>query len=205
LTLQILFKMLTRTEALNFIQENVSNNNIVKHMIALEALMGGVYDELKALGRTDEELGGAKEEWMMAGLLHDGDYCEGVSVERHGIQVVEWAREKGLDVPDNVAYAIAAHNWHGNKVEPKTLMDWTIFMGDSLTGLIVASALVLPDKKLSAVTTETVLNRFKEKKFAAGTRREDIAMCEEKIGLSLEEFVDVALKAMQKVSADIGL
>ncbi|MGI5826452.1 MAG: phosphohydrolase [Patescibacteria group bacterium] len=197
--------MLTRTEALNLIQEKVSNKNIIKHMVALEALMGGVYDELEVRGRTDEELGGIKEEWMMAGLLHDGDYCEGVSAERHGIQVVEWAREKGLDIPDNVAYAIAAHNWHNNRVEPKTLMDWTIFMGDSLTGLIVASALVLPDKKLSAVTAETVLNRFKEKKFAAGTRREDIALCQEKIGLTLEEFVMVALKAMQIVSTEIGL
>jgi predicted hydrolase (HD superfamily) len=197
--------MLTREEALIFIQEKVPNKNIVKHMVALEALMGGVYDELKARGRTDEELGGTKEEWMTAGLLHDGDYCEEVSAERHGIQVVEWAREKGLTVPDNVGYAIASHNWHGNKVEPRTLMDWTIFMGDSLTGLIVASALVLPDKKLAALTAETVLNRFKEKKFAAGTRREDIALCQEKIGLTLEEFVTVALKAMQKVSTEIGL
>jgi len=197
--------VITREEALTFIQEKVSNKNIIKHMIALEALMGGVYDDLKARGRTDEEMGGTKEEWMMAGLLHDGDYSEGVSVERQGIQVVEWAREKGLDVPDNVAYAIASHNWHGNKVEPKNLMDWTIFMGDSLTGLIVASALVLPSKKLADVTPEIVLRWFKDPKFAAGTRREDIALCQEKIGLTLEEFVSVAVKSMQDHADELSL
>ncbi|HUV71886.1 MAG TPA: phosphohydrolase [Clostridia bacterium] len=197
--------MISRNEALNLIQQNVTNNNIVKHMIALEALMGGVYDELKSRGRTDEELGGAKEEWMMAGLLHDGDYCDGVPAEKHGIQITEWVREKGLQIPENVAYAMAAHNWHGNDTEPKTLMDWAIFMGDSLTGLIVAAALVLPSKKLSEVTPQTVLNRFKEKSFARGTRREDIAMCQEKIGLSLEEFVTVSLKLMQAIAADLGL
>jgi len=197
--------MISRQEALNLIQQNVTNNNIVKHMIALEALMGGVHDELKSRGRTDEELGGTKEEWMMAGLLHDGDYCDGVPAEKHGIQITEWVREKGFEIPENVAYAMAAHNWHGNDTEPKTLMDWAIFMGDSLTGLIVAAALVLPSKKLSEVTPQTVLNRFKEKGFARGTRREDIAMCQEKIGLSLEEFVTVSLKLMQAIAADLGL
>ena len=197
--------MISRQEALNLIQQNVTNNNIVKHMIALEALMGGVHDELKSRGRTDEELGGTKEEWMMAGLLHDGDYCDGVPAEKHGIQITEWVREKGFEIPENVAYAMAAHNWHGNDTEPKTLMDWAIFMGDSLTGLIVAAALVLPSKKLSEVTPQTVLNRFKEKSFARGTRREDIAMCQEKIGLSLEEFVTVSLKLMQAIAADLGL
>ncbi|HUW24721.1 MAG TPA: phosphohydrolase [Patescibacteria group bacterium] len=197
--------MLTRDEALNLIDEHVANKNIVKHSLALEALMGGVYEELKSRGRSDEELGGTKEEWEMAGLLHDGDYCEGVPAEKHGIQVTEWAKQKGLAVPENVAYAMAAHNWHGNGTEPKTLMDWTIFMGDSLTGLIVATCLVLPSKKLAEVTPEMVLRRFKEPKFAAGTRREDVAMCQEKIGLSLEEFVKISLESMQKISGQIGL
>jgi len=197
--------MLTRDEALNLINEQVANKNIIKHSLALEALMGGVYEELKGRGRSGEELGGTKEEWRMAGLLHDGDYCENVPAEKHGIQITKWAREKGLDVPENVAYAMAAHNWHGCGVEPKTLMDWTIFMGDSLTGLIVATTLVLPSKKLAEVTPEMVLRRFKEPKFAAGTRREDVALCQEKIGLSLEEFVKISLESMQKISGQLGL
>jgi predicted hydrolase (HD superfamily) len=197
--------MLTRDEALNLISEHVVNKNIIKHSLALETLMGGVYEELKSRGRMGEELGGSKEEWLMAGLLHDGDYCEGVSVEKHGIQIAEWVKEKGLELPENVAQAMAAHNWHKTGVEPKNLMDWTIFMGDSLTGLVVATTLVLPSKKLADVTSEMVLRRFKEKHFAAGTRREDVALCQEKIGLSLEEFVKISLESMQQINKELGL
>lgn len=197
--------MITREQALNLINEHVVNKNIIKHMVALETLMGGVYEELKKKGHSDQEMGGTKEEWLMAGLLHDGDYCESVPMEKQGVQIAEWAKEKGFVVPGNIAYAMAAHNWHNTNSEPKSLMDWTIFMGDSLTGLIVAATLVLPSRKLAEVTSQTVLNRFKEKAFAKGTRREDIQMCQEKIGLSLEEFVRISLESMQKISGDLGL
>lgn len=197
--------MITRSQALELIQEHVTNKNIVKHMFALESLMGGLYDELKSCGRSSEELGGTKEEWMMAGLLHDGDYCESVPPEKQGIQIVDWAEEKEYRVPKNVAHAMAAHNWSGTGVKPKNLMDWTIFMGDSLTGLIVAATLVLPTKKLADLTSESVLKRFREKSFAKGTRREDILLCQEKIGLSLEDFISLGLKSMQKIAGDLGL
>jgi len=197
--------MITKDQALSLINEHVSNKNIVKHMLATEALMAGVYDELKNRGRTDKELGGTKEEWMMAGLLHDGDYCESVPIEKQGIQITAWAREKGCDLPENVAQAMAAHNWHGTEVEPKNLMDWTIFLGDSLTGLIVAATLVLPSKKLADLTIDSVLKRFREKSFAKGTRREDIMMSEEKLGLDLTEFVTIALRTMQEISNELGL
>ena len=197
--------MITKDQALSLINEHVSNKNIVKHMLATEALMAGVYGELKKRGRSDEELGGTKEEWMMAGLLHDGDYCESVPIEKQGIQITAWAREKGCDLPENVAQAMAAHNWHGTEVEPKNLMDWTIFLGDSLTGLIVAATLVLPSKKLADLTIDSVLKKFKEKSFARGTRREDIMMSEEKLGLDLTEFVTIALRTMQEISNELGL
>jgi len=100
---------------------------------------------------------------------------------------------------------MAAHNWHATGVEPKNLMDWTIFLGDSLTGLIVASTLVLPNKKLADVTIERILKKFKEKSFAKGTRREDILMCDEKLGFSLEEFVRITLNSMQGISSELGL
>jgi len=100
---------------------------------------------------------------------------------------------------------MAAHNWHGTEVEPKNLMDWTIFLGDSLTGLIVAATLVLPSKKLADLTIDSVLKRFKEKSFARGTRREDIMMSEEKLGLDLTEFVTIALRTMQEISNELGL
>ena len=172
-------------------------------MTATEALMGGVYDALVIKGKTD--LGGSKKEWMMAGLIHDGDYVEGVPENRQGIQVIEWLKEKGYEIPDNVAHATAAHNADNTGVQPENLMDWTIFCGDSLTGLIVATALVRPEKKLEFVEVKSVLKKFKDPSFARGTRREQIKMCEEKLGLTLEEFIDISLKSMQKVAGEIGL
>ncbi len=195
--------MITRKEALKFLNEKIDNKNIIKHMLATEALMAGVYEALKTKGGTD--FGGTKEEWLMAGLLHDGDYVEGVPEERQGIQVVEWLKEAGHQVPENVAQTMAAHNWSATGVEPKTKMDWAIFCGDSLTGLIVACALVRPDKKLASVEVVSVMKKFKDKAFAAGTRREDIALCEEKLGIPLEEFVKIGLEAMQGISDSLGL
>ncbi|MEW5805637.1 MAG: phosphohydrolase [Patescibacteria group bacterium] len=197
--------MITRNQALALIREHVKNENIVKHMLAVEALMAGVYDELKNRGRTEQELGGTREEWMMAGLLHDGDYCDEVPMAEQGIKITQWAREKGYEIPENVAQAMAAHNWDNTGVEPKTLMDWAIFCGDSLTGLIVAAALVLPSKKINDLTVESVLKRFKEPSFARGTRREEIKMCQEKLDLTLEEFIGIALKSMQIIADDLGL
>ncbi len=197
--------MITKDQALGLVREHVKQENIVKHMIAVESLMAGVYDELKKRGKNDAELAGTKDEWAMAGLLHDGDYCEGVPDNQQGIQIIAWAKEKGYEIPDNVAHATAAHNWSNTGVKPESLMDWTIFCGDSLTGLIVASALVVPSKKLSDVTTQSVLKRFKEKSFARGTRREEIAMCQEHLGLTLEEFISISLASMQEHHEEIGL
>ncbi len=197
--------MITRGQALSLVKEHVSNGNIIKHMLATEALMAGVYDEQKSRGRTDEQLGGTREEWMMAGLLHDGDYCEDVPMEKQGVQITQWARGKGYDLPEKVSHAMAAHNWHATETEPNNLIDWSLFLGDSLTGLIVASTLVLPSKKLADLTAGSVLKRFKEKSFAKGTRREDILKCEEKLGLNLTEFVTITLKAMQNIAQEIGL
>ena len=195
--------MINRDQALQFLNEKIANKNIIKHMIATEALMVGVYDALVAKGKAD--LGGTKEEWMMAGLIHDGDYVEGVPETRQGIAVVDWLKEKGYEIPENVAHATAAHNADNTGVQPQNLMDWTIFCGDSLTGLIVATALVRPEKKLELVEVKSVLKKFKDPSFARGTRREQIKMCEEKIGISFEEFIDISLKSMQKVAGEIGL
>lgn len=194
--------MISREEALKFLNKKIENRNIIKHMLATEALMGGVYDALEAKGETD--LGGTKEEWMMAGLLHDGDYCNKVSQVRQGVQITEWLREKGYQIPKNVAQTMAAHN-SATGVTPKTKMDWAIFCADSLTGLIVATALVHPEKKLKSVKVKSVMKKFKDKAFAKGTRREDIKMCEEKLGIPLPEFVEISLKAMQEIATELGL
>ena len=194
--------MIKREEALKFLDKKVDNKNIIKHMLAVEALMGGVWDVLNE--RKESNLEGTKSEWMMAGLLHDGDYVEGVNMKSQGVLVSQWLKEEGYDIPDNVAYAMAAHNAETGEA-PKSLMDWTIFTGDSLTGLIVAATLVLPSRKLADVSVDSILRRFKEKAFARGTRREDVSLCKEKLGIDLAEFVDISLKSMQNISKNLGL
>jgi len=190
--------MIKREEALQI------NKNIIKHMFALEAFMGAIWEELKKKGKTKEELSGTKEEWMMVGLLHDGDYCEEVPEEKQGIQISEWVKDKGFEIPETVSHAMASHNYKTG-IKPKNLMDWSVFIGDSLTGLVVASTLVLPSRKLSDLTVKSILKKFKSASFAKGTRREDILLCEEKLGFSLEEFIGICLKSMQGISTDLGL
>lgn len=197
--------MITRSQALSLIQEKVANQNVIKHMLATEAMMGALYDKFVEKGKTLSELGGTKEEWQIAGLLHDGDYNEDVPVQEQGIRIIQWAKEKGYEIPENVAHATAAHNCHNTQIQPQNLMDWSLFIGDSLTGLIVAATLVLPSKKLKDLTLENVINRFKEKSFARGNRREDILLCEEKLGLSFSEFIQTVLSAMQSIASELGL
>jgi predicted hydrolase (HD superfamily) len=187
---------MTRDQALKLIEEHVENHNIIKHMLATEIMM-------KTLAKKYEPE--KEDEWGMAGLLHDGDYCKEVPENMQGVQISKWAIDAGYEIPDNVKHAMAAHNWHGTGVEPVSKMDWALFCGDSLTGLIVAGALVLPDKKLADLTSESVLKRFKEPSFAKGTRREDIKMCESHLGISLEEFVRITLQAMQSIHEELGL
>ena len=186
--------MITREQALEFLNKQIENKNIIKHMLATEAIMRTLARKLK----IDED------KWGIVGLLHDGDYTPNVPPERQGLEVTEILRKRGFEIPEDVAQAIAAHN-HMTGRNPVTAMDWAIFCGDSLTGLIVAATLVLPSRKLADLTVENVLNRFKEKSFAKGTRREDIALCEEKLGIPLPEFVKICLKAMQNISNELGL
>lgn len=187
--------MISRNEAIKIIEELVENPNIRKHLLATEAIM-------RALAKRFEP--GKEEEWAMAGLLHDGDYNDSVPPEKQGIEISEVLAKKSIDLPQEVKQAMAAHN-SATGVTPQTKMDWSLFCCDSLTGLIAATALVRPDKKLASVEVASVLKKFNNPSFAAGTRREDIKMCEEKLGIGLEEFIKISLSAMQQIAPDLGL
>lgn len=181
-----------RDEALQLVNSRVKNQNLIKHMLALEAVM-------KALAR---KLGQNENDWALAGLLHDADYeATKEEPEKGGIVIADELRQRG--VSEEICHAIMAHN-EATGTPRQSLMDKAIFAADPLTGLIVAATLVLPSKKLADLTAENVLNRFKEKSFARGARREAIETCKE-IDMTLEEFVDTSLKAMQEISDDLGL
>ena len=184
---------MTRDEALNLLNKKLVNKNLVKHSLAVEACM-------RALARhfcEDEEI------WGMAGLLHDLDYE--VTAEdwtKHGLVTEEWLKE--YDLPKEIFDIIKAHNADGLGIRPKTKAEIAIFAVDPLTGLITACALMNPEKKINNIETKSVLKKFKNLKFAAGANRDHIATCE-KLGLTLEQFIDISLKAMQGISDKLGL
>jgi len=183
---------LIRKEVLDSINENVENKNLVKHMLATEAIM-------RALARR---LGEDEEEWGLTGLLHDIDVeLTGGDMSSHSKLGADLAKELGAS--EAMVHAILCHN-EAHGVPRETRLDKALFCVDPLTGLITAAALVRPDKKLAGLGAKSVIKRFKEKSFAAGANREQISLCSE-IGLELGEFVELGLTAMQEISSDLGL
>jgi len=183
---------LTREELLDSVNENVENKNLVKHMLATEAIM-------RALARR---LGEDEEEWGLTGLLHDIDVeLTGEDMSTHSKLGADLARELGAS--DRMAHAILCHN-EAHGVPQETKLDKALFCADPLTGLITAAALVRPNKKLAGLEAKSVLKRFKEKSFAAGADREQISSCSQ-LGLGLDEFVELGLEAMKTIADDLGL
>ena len=183
---------MTREEALASIKANVENKNLIKHMLATEAIM-------RALAR---HLGQDEEEWGLTGLLHDIDMelTEG-DMNIHSKLGSDLAREMGAS--EAMAHAILCHNeTHG--IPRETKLDKALFCADPLTGLITTAALVRPDKKLGGLEARSVIKKFKQKSFAAGVNREQISLCSE-IGLELGEFIELGLEAMKGIAADLGL
>jgi predicted hydrolase (HD superfamily) len=185
-----------RNTAYQLLTSLIKNPNLLKHHLAAEAVMKGLYKRLSPQGNPQDEA-----KWGLVGLLHDADYeLSKNHPEKHSLILEE---KIGSQLPPDVLYAIKSHAFAYNMVEPKSQMDWAIYTCDELTGLIVASMLIHPDKKLASLTTDFVLNRFKEPNFAKGANREQIKMCEAKLGISLNEFVSIALLAMQGISPQL--
>lgn len=180
--------------------------NIVNHSLALETCMGGIYDYLQSSGQlSEEEL--PKDDWMLAGLVHDVDFG-GEFKEFHPSKTKEALAKYGLEISEPIHQMILAHAAGHSGVQPKSKGEWAIFCADSLTGLIMAVAFVYPSRKLSDVKLSSVVKRFlKEPKFAAGTRRDEVAMCSKAEGLSIpiEKFIEICLSSMQNIAGEIGL
>jgi len=181
---------MTRNEALDWVKSEIKTKNLVKHILAVEA----------GCRRLAEHFGEDVEYWGMAGLLHDIDYEKTVDTpELHTKAAAEWLKEKGFD--DDLIYAVMSH---AEQVEPKSKLDWSLYSVDPLTGLIVAAALMHPSKSLAGLDVPFIMKRFKEKRFAAGAKRESIESCSN-LGLTLEEFIGFVLEGMQGISNELGL
>jgi len=181
-----------REEALVLVKENVKNENILRHMLTVESIMKELAENL----HEDVEL------WGMAGLLHDIDYgLTETNPKEHGI-----AAERILQnlVDGRVIRAIKAHNSKNTNVMPETAMEKALVSVDSISGLAVACALVMPSKKMEEVKVKTVNKKFKDRDFARGSDRERILLCES-IGVPKEKLFELALKALKGISGELGL
>ena len=185
--------MITKDKALEILHENIKNTNLRKHHY-------GVAAAFKTLA---EELDGNPEIWEIVGLLHDADYEKTKDqMERHTLLLAEIL--EGEDISEEIIQSIQSHASEYTGVDPSSLMDYALLSCDDLTGLIVAVALVHPEK-IAAVTVESVLKKFKTKAFAASVNREKILKCESNLDIPLENFVGIVLEAIQEKAELLGL
>ncbi|MBC8527287.1 MAG: HDIG domain-containing protein [Candidatus Cloacimonetes bacterium] len=180
---------MNRKQAFELLQKHLKNKNLQKHCLAVEATM----KHFARYFKQNEDL------WGLAGLLHDLDYEKTKDdFSKHGFTSVEMLKDYNLD--QSVINAIRSHSGH---VERVSLMDKVLFAVDSLTGLIIAATLMHPEKKISALDTEFVMRRFKEKRFAAGANREQIKTCSE-FDMELEDLISHTINAMASIEAELG-
>jgi len=181
---------LSRSDAYDLVVEKIGKNNLLKHILAVEA----------GMRKMAEQIGEDVEFWGLTGLLHDLDYNETKDDEpRHTFVTREWLEP--YELPEEMLYAIHAHPGH----KPcRSKLDWALYSIDPTTGFIVACALMHPSKKLDAIDAEFMLRRFKEKRFAAGATRENMAACSN-LGLELDEFLLLVRDGMLTIRDDLGL
>jgi putative nucleotidyltransferase with HDIG domain len=185
--------MITRDMALDLLREYCSEETLIKHSLATEAVM-------RALAAR---MGHDPERWGIAGLLHDLDYDETKDDPcRHTLRTEEILRQRGIE--EEIIDAIKAHNAEALHMMREKPIHFAITSAEALTGLIVATTLVYPDKRIASVKPSSIVKRMKEKGFARGVRRDAIKECE-RLGLSLEEFADLGLRAMREIGDQLGL
>ncbi len=185
--------IMKREEALALLKEYVKNENMIKHSLASEAVMDALA----------ERLGEDREKWSLAGLLHDLDVeITDADLRIHGLKTVEILREQGVD--PEIIEAIRLHNEGAHGDKRTSVFHHALAAGETITGLIIATALVYPDKKLASVKTKSITKRMKEKAFARSVDRDTIRECE-LIGIPLPEFAELSLRAMQGIHEELEL
>ncbi len=183
---------MTRDEAYAIVQEYVKNENLIRHMLSVEAAMR-FYAE-----KYNEDV----EMWGMSGLLHDFDWEIHPTLEQHPQDGIPILRERG--VPEEIVRAIQSHADHTG-VPRQTIMEKALYACDEITGLIVAVALVRPSKSLHDLKVKSVKKKWKDRSFAAGANREEISGAAEEFGVPLWEHVDNVIQAMRVIAPQLGL
>ena len=183
---------ISRDQAFALVIEKLENPNLIKHCLASEAVMRAL------AARFNED----PEKWGLAGLLHDLDAETRPDLKNHTRETEAILQDLGIDA--EIIEAIGMHNETARDRKRSSTFEHALAAGETITGLIVATALVYPDKKLASVKAKSVRKWIKEKAFAAGANRDIIRECVV-IDIPLDEFCDICLKAMQGVSDELGL
>jgi putative nucleotidyltransferase with HDIG domain len=186
--------MPTRADAYTLMTTHVKNENLQKHMLAVEVAMrfyARKYGE-------DEEL------WGMTGLLHDCDYEKYPDLREHTQVLAQWLREGGYD--ERIIYAILAHNDLNSATHPRNdLLSKALYACDEITGMITATSLVRPNKSIIGLEVSSVRKKMKTKGFAAGVNREDLVKSAAELGVDLDEHIAFVIQAMSSIADTLGL
>ena len=184
---------MTRDEAWAVLTEHTSNPSLLKHMLAVEAVM-------RAYARR---FGEDEETWGLVGLLHDLDYEQHPSREAgHPFKGVEVLRGRGLD--EGLCRAILSHADYSG-VPRETVMEKALFAADEVSGFVIAVTLVKPSRALADVDVASVKRKMKDKAFAKGVRREDIIEGAAELGVTLDDHLATVIAALQPVAPQLGL
>jgi len=183
---------MNRENALGIVREYVKNENLIRHMLAVEAAMRYYAKEY------DQDV----ETWGIAGLIHDFDWEIHPTLEGHPQDGVPILRQRG--VPEEICRAVLSHADHTG-VPRRSLMEKALFACDEITGLIVAVALVRPSRSLSDLKVKSVKKKWKDKAFAAGANRDEISQAVDEFGIDLWEHTQNVIEAMKEVAPDLGL
>lgn len=184
--------MIDRAEAVKLLQKYLNEDKLRKHSFAVEAIM----QETAARLHKDRSL------WSLVGLLHDLDYeyTQG-NPQRHGNVTVDIIDQL---LPESALHAIKAHNYIHTDVMPISSLDKALIAADAISGLIIATALIMPQQKLAHVTVSSIRKKFKDNSFAKGCDRKKILLCED-IGFSLDDFLTLGLQSLQPIASSLDL
>lgn len=178
---------------LEFLKAHLKNQNLIKHCMAVKAIMEALADKF----------GEDKEKWGTAGLLHDVDVdLVNNDLQKHSLVGAELLAQNGY--PADICQAVKVHN-ENHGIAPVTLIEKALYVSDPLSGLITAAVLVLPSRKLADLKPESVVRRFYEKSFAKGANRTIIAKCQPLLGIDLKTFCEIGYSAMRGISNELGL
>jgi len=184
--------MTSREEAQAILDEFIQNENLKRHMYAVEAAMR---DYALDFGE-DPDL------WGLAGLLHDFDWEIHPTLEAHPQKGVPILRARG--VPEKIIQCILSHvDYTG--VPRDTLIAKSLYACDEITGLITAAALVRPSKSILDLKVKSIMKKWKDKRFAAAVDRDEIEKAAEELGVELWNHVDHVLRSMQRIAEELGL